>query len=378
MRNFYLSILFALIIFAACFYDSGPDVVKTFPSTDKNPPGSDYVVKVAAYIDTSNPSAVSVLQNIGRYTIRDKYEAKIPYFDFVILGGAQIKRGNFSARAELSEELTNILNSHNTLLKPLRHRGIKILLGITGGNDGITFGTLPQETDQMVFARLLANIRSYYQLDGVEFYDINGESSGVNPYPELNSVIFNGENFFDIYHDGSSDYINRDGKNLDINGIWKDCAGNMVDMMSYLIEAFGAYSSFQGDVALDQLQITPILVRESKFGHRLPPSVPRYPFSTTMSCLAFLINDSAENFGWEDTGKPNDMMEFVDQRRYGPVIFDLNAISPAELSDYSEKFGNSDYGMVYYTNMDSHYPLQLRDILSVTSREIFNADVTLE
>ena len=158
-------------------------------------------------------------------------------------------------------------------------------------------------------------------------------------------------------------------------------------MMSYLIKNFGAYSTEgHGDIYFDQLLINPILLRESNFGRNIPKGIPHLPFSTSLSAFAFLINDSTEKFGWEDTGWPSEIMNFVDQSSYGPIILDLAALDSGELENISEKLGksefgaelNSQYGIVYYENLDQHNNEDLKNKLTITSRRLFGADVTLE
>jgi hypothetical protein len=375
MRKVVLVIL--SVLFAAACYQDGEELTFSIPETDKNPPESDYVVRVALFIDTAREDVAEVIRNAGGYSIhpgtniKDKVTKEVPYFDYIILGGgAKMMRGGVSAKVVLGGGLKSVLETNDTLLRSLQYRGIKILLGVTGGSDGIAFGSLPQETDQKAFAKMLGNVCRYYRLDGIEFYDTDGEGSGLYPYPEIGAEFFNGEETIFIENKDFSDKY------------WYESAGNMANMISYLLDGFGAYSSPNGDLTADQLLINPILVREKNFGQRLTPGVPRYPFSTIMSCVGFVINDSTEEFGWEGTGKANEIMYFVDDRCYAPVIFDLSDITPEKLKEYSERLGksaagkthDSGYGMVYYTNLGTSGQ---KERLSVTSLEIFGAEVTL-
>jgi len=291
---------------------------------------------------------------------------------------------------EMDEGLSNILRQRNTLLRPLQNQGIRILLGVEGGGDGVAFGTLPREMDQMSFARMLHNICVYYRLDGVEFNDVGAEGSGLNPYPELETTFFNGEDFIWIRADGTTDHQNRHNRLMDIDALWSEGGGHMIDMMSYVIEFFGAAGTDgHGDHTPEQLKVNPILLRESNFGAWITQDVPRFPFTTSMVAFAFLINSCSETFGFEDTGRPNEQMRFVDQRRYGPVIFDLATITAERLEEFSDRLGRdggaagrayrSEFGIVYYTNLDAHAtgpPLSER--LSVTSRHLFGAEVRFE
>ncbi|MDR0563143.1 MAG: hypothetical protein LBG73_10725 [Spirochaetaceae bacterium] len=385
---------------ASCPYPNGSDLVYAPAQPEKNPPNNpDASVRTALYIDTSDTSdSAEILKTAGKYLVSVN-NTETPYFDYVIISGAEIKRGKSIPMLELSETILEVLRNRRTLIKPLRDKGVKILLGITGGKDGVTFGVLTgvteendpsKDTEQALFARQIADICLYYELDGVEFYDKDGESEEQSPYPQIGASYWNGESLIEI-----SD-TNMALAETQCREAWTKGGKNMVNTMSYLIEMFGASASAQGDLPIDAKMNTPILVRETGYGKYLSPNIPRYAFATTMSCLTYSINsDSSINVYdiWESSIMDTDGNTFIGLRDYAPCIIDLGAINSYSLELFAKKLGrngfmpaygsdpeisgilgDTDYGLVYYTNLQPHSEDQLEK-LSVVSREVFGADV---
>ena len=196
MKKFGLIVLlFALVAFAACRPEGGfiPDPSDTNFKRVTKPDGSRYVMEIAVYIDAENVNPL----NAGDYYLEDG----TPYFDYVILGAAQLKRPAGTWRAELfiPPGLQHVLNNRQTLLEPLKQKGKRIILGITGGQDNVSFGTLIRPEDFAnqelgdeeplhAFAELVVDFLNMYQLDGVEFIDTNTVRAPAHPdtyvYPD--------------------------------------------------------------------------------------------------------------------------------------------------------------------------------------------------
>jgi hypothetical protein len=403
MRKLTLFVLPLLFVFAAC-YQNGGDVAFNSAAPDKVPPirNASNVVKVVLYIDASAMSAAEVeaaLKEVGRYYIEpdmvtwkfNKNKSNLPYFDYVVIGGGQMKSGTASAYITVTDGLKNLMkNKYDTLIAPLKDKGIRILLGVSGGNDGIALGCLVAEDKlknretaaQMNFARQVYDACRFYNFDGVEFWDKDGEGKGVNPYPKAGEKFFNGEKFIPV--EDEDEAVNY----------WKKGGGNLVDMVSCLVELFGATKTFQGDISKTE---NPVIVREAGYGRWLPPNVPRYDFADTMQTLDYVVNNSSDSFGFYGDdfpfpkldGAPNDDMTFVGRRCYAPVIIDLAAVTPAKLTEYSQKLGrgedvkkniyyavlgSSEYGLVYYENLGVNDTLQLGK-LNETALEVFGSRV---
>jgi len=412
MRRLLLLTVVTVTVFAlsACYY-GGPEVAFEVPSPDKIPPNLDTVVRVALYVDTDGPDARAELEAAGRYSIFPaKNETEVPYFDYVILSGAGMKRGRVSAYLELSGSLKSVLSEYNSLIKPLRGRGIKVLLGIKGGRDGVSFASLPGDFgkegapppedfptpadvngplilksriknkptfSQGTFAYQVVDVCIYYRLDGAEFWDEEGESAAISPYPELGGDFFNGEKMIPINNERDSVYY------------WVRGGGNFIDMLTYVLEEFGAANTFQGELDIAQRLKTPLLVREVNFGKRFPTAVPRYDFSATLGSLTYIVGNSTTEFGWEDSEEPFPSPEnWLPLEDYSPVIIDLVSISDAVLEEYSRKLGRRvrgdgteirlapRYGLVYYGSIGRRLgDGEQERRLSVTSEEVFGKPV---
>ena len=375
LRCAFLSSVMALIagLLGACAVSDSGELAYMPAPPDKTPPNSTALVRTALYVDSGDPEAVQTLAAVPHYTLADTGTL---YFDYVIISGAEIKQGRYSARLEYTAALMEIAKNWKTAIKPLRGAGIKVLLGIKGGRDGVSFGSLTK-AQQQLFARECVGFCSYYGFDGVEFDDRGGESPGQTPYPETGRRYWNGEMLIDI--PGGEDPA-------PLEDAWNTGAGNFADMMSYLIVSLGASSSFQGDIPPDAVERTPILVREVNFSRYLPQAVPRYAFASTLACLSYMVNSDTAQFGADNTGES--ALEFAGKRNYAPAAIDLAVIDPARLEEYSKRLGrrnygqeedeeplNSEYGLVYYLNMRPPFAAYVA-ALSVTSQEVFGEDVT--
>jgi hypothetical protein len=370
-RSFFVVLSALLLVgLTSCPNSSGGELLYSIDPPEKIPPNSASLVRNALFIDTGQPGAVEILTGAGNYVLA---ESGFQYFDYVIISGAKIKRGKVNAHLDYSESLMSIVQNWKTLIKPLRDKGMKVLFAISGGSDGVSFGSLTR-AEQALFARECADFCKYYGLDGVEFNDVGGESTTQNPYPEYGGSFWNGEIIVDIPEDDMTRYEKS----------WEEGAGNFADMLSYLIETLGASNSFQGDISTDAKEKTPILVREVNFGKNLPIAVPRYAFAATSSCLSFIINDT-EKFGFDDSG--NSAMDWVGGRIYAPVVIDLGNVTPDLLQEYSKRLGrksygtedeelySSEYGLVYYTNMQLPLAGNVDD-LTITAEEVFGEAVS--
>ena len=364
--------LVALIGVMSCSIQDGLDIPFVVLPPNKTLPKNDNTsVRVALYVDTSDAAAVNLLKEIGNYYVEISGK-KIPYFDYVIISGGELKQGEYTPYLDISSGLWRILDARTTLLRPLQDKGIKVLVGVTGGGGGVSFGTLADVTSQISFANHISSMRLFYGLDGVEFYDKNAASENRKPYPEIGQIHWNGQ-----------DSVLIDNEN-ELTEAWKKGGEYMVDMMSYVIVFMGASTSFQGDLSLEWVERTPILVREEGFGKWLDQEIPRFAFATTLACLRYGINGDPSTFGKDNEGNPQ--QRFYENRFYGPLNINLSDIDEPRLKLFSEKFGTRDwgtenavsgdsrYGLVFYSDMRPHSAEQNR-LLSITSEEIFWSEV---
>ena len=107
-------------------------------------------------------------------------------WDVVVLFAANIKYDAVAGRPYLhcNPNVRYLLDNNETLIQPLRKRGIKVLLGVLGDHDDAGLAQLSRPAAKE-FARELARYCEVYKLDGVNFDD---EYSNDNP--NLNNPIF--------------------------------------------------------------------------------------------------------------------------------------------------------------------------------------------
>ena len=374
--------VFVLVAFlAACSGSVGEELLYIPQPPDKSPKNSGATIRTAVFIDTGQPNAASLLESVGNYALENSGTA---YFDYVVISGAEIKSGKYNPRLEYSSPLLAIVKDWKTHIKPLRDKGIKVLVGITGGRDGVSVGSLTKGQPQL-FARECRDFCFYYGLDGVEFYDADSANAEQTPYPELGKTFWNGEAFVEIA--ANDEYLYKKS--------WEDGGGNFADMLYYLVTLFGAYSTEDhGDLDPDAVWNSPILVREVNFGARLPEWAPALPFASTGSSFAYIVNNRTDVWGAlkPDPTDPNAVIESGDgagpfgKRKYAPVMFDLSSTDTARLEEYSKRFGrydyggndeelcNTEYGLAYYINLGLPSSGQTNN-LSITSREIYGERV---
>ena len=443
MRRLVVAVL-AVFIFAACPHN-GEEIPFDAPRPDKIPPFKvgtklEMPLRVALYVDTSKPNTRDVLKSAALYSVlpgekqtlykmtERRQQTKVAYFDYVILGGGKLKKGKYSAYLELSKELQSILEDYHGVIKPLQEQGIKVLLGISGG-DGISFGSLqgdfeedfiddyrrffissggvPLSADefledsnvinkvnaifkeriknkeffsQSAFAKQVISACKFFRLNGVEFWDKGVISQPDSPYPEIGKSFFNGETLVPITSREDEVYN------------WIKGGGNFADLLTYITIYLGTSATFQGELRGDVYE-HPILVRESRFGQWLTKEVPRYAFSSTMLAMTYVASDTRDQLGFTGDGHLNRLMEdWVEIANYSPIILDFAAIDDPKfdekLEKYSIELGELDmlgdgsliypfcspYGLVYYDNLGPHTDEQLRR-LSITSFRLFDADV---
>jgi hypothetical protein len=386
--------------------------------------GREYAQQVACYIDVEKYNPL----NAGDYYLGDIDGPT--YFDFVILGAAQLKRpaGTRIVTLYIPPGLQYVLDNRQTYIEPLRYKGIKVLLGITGGQDDVSFGniilpedyTLTKEEYYLLeFGEYISNFVALYRLDGVEFFDTNTARLPLNintyPYPD---GTFEGHNIDKYTID---DYPDGDGPRLKIDA-WGMMGGGKDNIpyssgsrqISYLAlilrEASNGYFS---DIA-DSF----IFVREINFGAYL--SAQPKLFTRSSYYVNYFVNSDYSSFGssnprWEclDCREEivlrgdfpvcpycfSDNMEEGDHQgkstipevpldQYGPLAIDLGGITPPlsdpegnDIEGYTQLFLDSDdiYGVLFYNDLmpaseesDPRFGGLTQDkIMSISSRMIY-------
>jgi hypothetical protein len=160
---------------------TGKSGIKTIADTNAN-------VKTAVYIEVNDDNPL----NAGSYVLEDGTYL----FDYVILFAANIRNrnrvnedsGTEAAYLHLNENVQHILNNRNKYIKPLQDKGIKVLLGLLGDHDGITFSNLT-DSDRAAFVADVAQVVNTYQLDGVDFDDEWGSKEDWDNWGVKNTSV---------------------------------------------------------------------------------------------------------------------------------------------------------------------------------------------
>jgi hypothetical protein len=386
MRKSYLVILAALVLlmFVSCFQLTGTDLPFVLPQATKKGVGG-YQLKALCYVDVSlyNPL------NAGDYTLAIQ---GTPLFDYVVLGAAQIRKDSQGVvYLYYPESLLHILENRKTYIIPLQQKGIRVVLGLTGGGDGVSFGSLSRD-DIAVFNHAIKDGLEEYGLNGVEFYDAGAaESSNPEtfPYPEGY-----------VWEDGQWKYVDRypGDDNAKLAG-WEG-GGDVMNNTIYLLR----------NILLDTLN-QPIIVREENYGCYLPVEVSMANFTSRDDQLNFLVNPRFDTFGNEDEGEGAN--EYVQHSLYAPLAINLGGddttgtvVPPIEdtsgqdkdIGTFSGRFAMIDesgkakcnYGLIYFQNIkpvsqaaaenylkvpSTGQNMTQAEYISITSRAAFGEDV---
>ncbi|MDR1232612.1 MAG: hypothetical protein LBK61_14570 [Spirochaetaceae bacterium] len=132
--------------------------------------GTDKQVKTAVYIEVNDDNPL----NAGSYILEDGTYL----FDYVILFAANIRNrtpcddgcSKTGVHVHLNPNVQAILSDKAKYIKPLQDKGMKVLLGLLGDHDGISFSSL-NDTDRKTFIDDLKQTVELYNLDGVDFDD---------------------------------------------------------------------------------------------------------------------------------------------------------------------------------------------------------------
>ncbi|MDR2398675.1 MAG: hypothetical protein LBD74_07965, partial [Spirochaetaceae bacterium] len=140
---------------------------------DKVIAGTTQKVKTVVYVEVNDDNPL----NAGSYILDDGTYL----FDYVVLFAANIRNRNCAVNGgdgctesgphvHLNPNLRHILSNKNKYIKPLQDKGIKVILGLLGDHDGISFGTMTDQERSTFVADVKKDVEAY-GLDGVDFDD---------------------------------------------------------------------------------------------------------------------------------------------------------------------------------------------------------------
>lgn len=119
---------------------------------------------IPAYIEVNTNS----LLNTGRYTLENGANV----FDIAIIFASNIKMNNNSeAIIYNNPNVQALLNNATTQIRPLQDKGIKVVLSLLGGGEGVGIANFATQAAAQRFAGLIKKEITKYGLDGVDFDD---------------------------------------------------------------------------------------------------------------------------------------------------------------------------------------------------------------
>lgn len=135
-----------------------------------------------AYVEVNNHQ----LANVADYSLAG---SGAPVFDLGIIFAANINYDGTAAYLFCNDQVQATLDHAADQIRPLQHRGIKVLLSILGNHQGAGFANFDDQESATAFAQQLADIVARYDLDGIDFDDEYAEY-GNNGTGQPNAFSF--------------------------------------------------------------------------------------------------------------------------------------------------------------------------------------------
>ena len=342
-----------------------------------------HAVGAVLHVDTERFNPL----NAKDYIIRDREnpESDIQFFDTVVLAYAYLEPlPNGAARLSISPALQRVLDNSAAYIRPLRSRGIKVLIEIRSGDyadgeegAGFGLGTIDRAAISATIQEITALLERYH-IDGFEFNDIGG---GYRAYPPYTRSITRFESDEPLYPGGI--FMDENGNPLDAQIIekilWLRGANNFADFMYFVYEAL--YERFRETVDIETLiadenrpnLARAIIARQNGHGAHLPIVV--FTIDGVLESH-FMVQNFAyivQDFDGLLADIPGEHAVFYDEwrepwpyrlesgdsdRRFAPFILDLsNRLPVSELDNYRRFFTGGEappskrYGALYFQNL---------------------------
>jgi hypothetical protein len=364
MRYAKTTLLAAALALVSCLQFEGTELPINFVEDRTAKFVGEAAVRVFCSIDTGKYNPLNALD----YTLGENGP---PYFDYVAVGTAGLKRDSRGVYIDLPPDLYTVLERRFTYIVPLQKQGIKVLLGIAGARDGVSFGTITDD-ERKVLAYSIVQILELYSLDGVELNDANAAKSAADfPWPEGDFIA----------EDGTITTIIAEDPDKALQA-WTAGGDRMTDLIWSIREDMNASlkkaEEGRKDSMVDSLNLKIIIVREENYGKYLREDVPSGYFISRDDQLNFVVNPAFDRFGSRE--QPGDSILFnLKHTQYGPLAIDLDGAAQ-DLRDFSNRFAEAkDYGLIFYQNLKPtptpEVNREMTAYMSVTSRAVFGKDV---
>lgn len=154
------------------------------PVDNENNPANKEGPKSVVYIEVNNHN----LLNAGSYTLAQSGKQ---LFDIAIIFASNINYNADQDKAVLhhNENVSQVLENKDAIIKPLQDKGIKVLLSILGNHQGVGIANFTSRSAVNDFALQLADAVNAYGLDGIDFDDEYARY-GENGQPVANDSSF--------------------------------------------------------------------------------------------------------------------------------------------------------------------------------------------
>lgn len=129
----------------------------------------------AIYVEETNPL------NIGSYYLDSLNR---PFFDICNIETAKIYADMYHPTLYLSSDVNAVLSDPGQYIRPLQEKNIRVLLTVSGGNQGVGVSNLGAGQAE-ILADLLAYTVEYYGLDGINLDDQNAAYGSNSYFPDI-------------------------------------------------------------------------------------------------------------------------------------------------------------------------------------------------
>ncbi|ATA68122.1 hypothetical protein CGC48_05435 [Capnocytophaga cynodegmi] len=140
---------------------------KPMPENNHNCNNRTEPIKMVAYVETNDWD----IRNMGQFILKD---SKKPVFDMVILFAANMNYDAKTGKRYLyfNDKLQPIVNDPDKYIKPLKDRGIKVLVDILPNHQGVGYYNFQNYEEALEFAR---ECKRYADMLGIDGWDIDEE-----------------------------------------------------------------------------------------------------------------------------------------------------------------------------------------------------------